>query len=138
MAAIDLARGVTFAALDPALLIATMSLVGVLLVGAVVIAFVRRWQQLQRRSSLSPSASDQLAQFRALHEQGRISEEEFRRLRAVLSEEIRKENDLPMPAPAAPAPQPSPAIQAAPPAPAPAPPPEGPKEPPPETGIRPA
>jgi len=130
MAAIELARGGTFAALDPALFIPAMSLVAALLVGAVIIAFVRRWQQLQRRSSLSPSASDQLAQFRALHEQGRISEEEFRRLRAVLSEEIRKENALPPPP--APAVPPSSVAQPAPPAP-----PET-KDPPPETGIRPA
>jgi hypothetical protein len=134
MAANELARGVTFAALDPALFIPTMALVGALLVGAVVVVFVRRWQQLQRRP-LSTSASDQLAQFRALHEQGRISEDEFKRLRAVLSEEIRKENDLPPPAVAvASAQPPSPASS-----PAPGGPPPETKEPPPtDTGIRPA
>jgi hypothetical protein len=63
------------------------------LVGAAVIAIVQRWRR--RQTSLGPSASDQLAQFRTLYEQGAISEEEYRRLRSILTGELRKEIDLP-------------------------------------------
>jgi hypothetical protein len=70
------------------------------LVGAAIITFVQRWRQ--RRPSLGPSASDQLAQFRTLYERGDISEEEYRRLRSILTGELRKAIDLP-PRPAPPA-----------------------------------
>ena len=131
MAADDLATGVIFAGLDPQLFYPAMLLIAALLVGAVVIAFVRRWQQLQQRA-VGTNASDQLAQYRQMFEKGKISEEEFKRLRAVLSEELRKEIDLPPPASA----QPAPAPQAIQPAPTNAPPPEA--NGPPDTGIRPA
>jgi hypothetical protein len=81
------------AALDPSTLVPILTLVGALLLGALVIAIIRRWRPAN--APLSPSASDQLAQFRRLYEQGAISEEEFKRLRAVLGEEIRRAIDLP-------------------------------------------
>jgi hypothetical protein len=80
-------------ALDPALMIPALSMAGALLVGALIVAMVRRWHQ--KDSSLGPSASDQLAEFRTLYEQGQISAEEFKRLRNILSEEIRREHALP-------------------------------------------
>ena len=134
MAADDLTTSVTFAALDPQLFYPAMLMIAALLIGAVVIAFVRRWQQLQQRA-VGTKASEQLAQYRLMFEKGQISEEEFKRLRAVLSEELRKEIDLPPPAPAA---QPTPPAQAIQPAqvPPPLPPPEA--NGPPDAGVRPA
>jgi len=92
MAAISIPTGI-FAALDPALLIPTLALVGALLFGAILVAFARRHRR--RSSTLCPSPSDQLAQYRSLYEKGQISEEEYKRLRAVLGTEIRRAIDLP-------------------------------------------
>src|SRR5262245_14998152 len=77
-------------------------LAAALLVGALVIVLVGRWRK--GNSNLSPNASDELAQYRALYEQGAISEEEYKKLRSLLGGEIRKNLDLaPRPAPPAPA-----------------------------------
>ncbi|MFM7149311.1 MAG: SHOCT domain-containing protein [Gemmataceae bacterium] len=87
--------------LNFALLIPVLSLVGALLAGALVIAWIRRWQKSDR--PLGPNASDQLAEFRSLYEQGAISEEEFKRLRAILGEELRRwTDDSPSKSPASP------------------------------------
>jgi hypothetical protein len=70
-------------------MVPVLALVSAILIAAAVIAIVRRWQ----RGTTTPptvSASEQLAQFRTLYEQGAISEEEFKRLRSVLGEEIRE------------------------------------------------
>src|SRR5262245_38001523 len=94
-----------------------------LLLGAVVVVLVAKWRR--SRPALSPSASDQLAQYRLLYEQGAISEEEFKKLRALLGGELRKNLDLsPAPRPA----QPAASEQMQPPTE---------PEPPPATGIRP-
>src|SRR5262249_35813579 len=74
---------------DPSFLIYSLVLVGILLLGALIIATVQRWRQLNSRGSLSPS--DQLAQFRSLYEEGALSEEEFQRLRTLLGGRIRQE-----------------------------------------------
>lgn len=103
MTATILLGSLPIAALDPTMMVPALTMVGALLVGALVIAFFRRWQQ--RTRPLGPSASDQLAQFRQLYEQGAISEEEFKRLRAVLGSEIRRASALPD-RPAEPAPPP--------------------------------
>lgn len=134
MAAPIPAGGLLFAQLDPALFVPTMLFIGALLIGAVIVAFVRRWQQVNRR--FSPSASDQLAEFRSLYERGQMTEEEFNRVRGKLNAEIRKAMDLPAPLP--PPGEPAPvnpnatAIQPAEPGPPPG------DQPPPETGIRPS
>lgn len=85
----------TVVAFDPSLMVPALAMAGALLLGALIVACVRRWQRGE--NSLSPSASDQLAKFRTLYEQGAISEEEFKRLRTVLSGEIRREHELPRP-----------------------------------------
>jgi hypothetical protein len=56
-----------------------------LLAAALIVALVRRWLH---RGEQSPSASDQLSQYRALYRRGEISQEEFDRLRAVLGGEL--------------------------------------------------
>jgi hypothetical protein len=71
----------------------TLTLVGVLLLGAVAVAVTARWRKRFRNDDLS--ASDQLAEFRSLYLEGAISKDEFERLRAVLGGEMRKELQVP-------------------------------------------
>src|SRR5262249_4945316 len=77
---------------DPRLLIAGGVFAGCLLVGAIVIAVVKRWRKKQER--VTPSASDQLNEYRALFEEGDLSKEEFERIRGRLLERMRKETGL--------------------------------------------
>src|SRR4051812_45975955 len=124
MAAID--RYGIFAAFEPKYLLPTLGLIAALLLGALIIAVVRHWRR--GSDSLSPDASDQLAQFRSLYEQGAISEEEYKRLRTVLGGELRRSLDVPARNPAATqpaAPPPSPTPPDAPPADPHQPPPDG-------------
>ncbi|HVS34233.1 MAG TPA: SHOCT domain-containing protein [Gemmataceae bacterium] len=72
-----------------------------LLAAALVIALVRRWA---RKGESSPSASDQLSQYRALYQRGEISQEEFDRLRAVLGGELTAGAKLAPPRPPVPKP----------------------------------
>src|SRR5262245_51065741 len=95
-----------------------------LVVGIVVIALANRWRR--RGGNYTISASDQLAQYRQLYEQGAISEEEFSKLRSLLGGEIRKGLDLTK-AKAPPAPAAADKVQTQPP----------PTDEPPATGIRP-
>ena len=74
-------------AFNTTFLIPTISLVGVLLTGAVVIAIVRRRLRLE---SARPEAGNELVRYRALYEQGAISEKEYHSLRALLGGEIKK------------------------------------------------
>jgi hypothetical protein len=78
--------------MDSRLLLYSSLLAGALLLGAVIIGFVRRWQQM---SSRGITANEQLAEYRALYDRGELSEEEFRRLRDLLTVQIRKESGLP-------------------------------------------
>lgn len=81
------------ARVDGSTFLPVLYLVVAFVVGALLIALVQRWRR--RNLSLGPSASDQLAHFRTLYEQGAISEEEYRRLRGILGGELRKAIDLP-------------------------------------------
>lgn len=83
---------ILLAFMDSRLLLTSALLVGALLLGAMVIAVVRRWQQMSGRGGMT--ANEQLAQFRALYERGELSEAEFRRLRDLLSGQIRHESGL--------------------------------------------
>jgi hypothetical protein len=73
-----------------------LGLIVALLVGALLVAVVRRWRNREGRP-LGPTADEQLAQFRTLYEQGEMSEEEFRKVRAVLGGQIRKQLNMPTP-----------------------------------------
>ena len=100
------------AALEWDLRLTSLVLVAALLVAAVIVALTSRWRKRINADNLS--ASDQLAEFRSLYEEGAISKEEFERLRAVLGGEIRRELDVPAakhspPAPEAVRPEGSPA-----------------------------
>jgi hypothetical protein len=94
-------RFVVLAGLDASVLLPGLYLAGALLVGAVLIAVIRRWWRGE--DDKGGSASDQLAHYRTLYERGAISEEEFHRLRGVLAPELRRSVDLP-PCPAHPGP----------------------------------
>ena len=74
-------------AIDPRFLIPAMSLVGVLLAGAVVIALVRRRLRLD---AARPDAGNELARYRSLYEQGAISEKEYHSLRVLLGGELKR------------------------------------------------
>jgi hypothetical protein len=115
------------------LLLASLCLVAALLVAAAVIALVNRWRrQRDIQEDLSPNA--QLAHFRSLYEAGTISQEEFERLRAVLSARMREELGVSKPTEAA-----SPPTGETPAPPASAPPETGIQRPDgPDSGIRPA
>lgn len=87
------------------LLATCLSLVAALLVAALVIALVKRWQR-RRAAEEDCSPSAQLAHYRALYEAGTLSAEEFERLRTVLGGRIRA--SLGVPAPSAKPPQQAP------------------------------
>ena len=105
---------------DPRLLWATLALAGVVLLGAILITLADRWRK--RPAEPPCTTDDQLAEFRSLYERGELSQEEFERIRATLSERLRQELEVPAggspppqtASPPAPA-QPSPAEQPPPP-----------------------
>jgi hypothetical protein len=66
---------------------AGLYLAGALLVAAAAIALASRWRRTPR--SATATASEQLTEFRLLYEKGEMSREEFERVRARLSTEIR-------------------------------------------------
>jgi hypothetical protein len=78
---------------DPRFLVAALALVGIILLGALIIAWLDRWR---KRSGPQPfNANDQLAHFRELYEQGELSQEEFERIRVRLTAQLRQEWDVP-------------------------------------------
>jgi hypothetical protein len=66
-----------------------VGIVGVILIGAGIIALVDRWRKRPFQARMT--ASEQLAQFRELFDKGQIQPEEFERIRAILNERIRQE-----------------------------------------------
>jgi uncharacterized membrane protein len=74
------------------MLLTSLLLAAALLVGALIIAWAARWRK--RSVSEGVSASDQLAHFRSLYEQGAISQEEFNRLRGLLGGRLKAELEL--------------------------------------------
>jgi hypothetical protein len=61
---------------------AGLVLVGVLLAGAAVLAWLERWRK--RMMSDAATGADSLAAFRLSYERGELSEDEYRRIRARL------------------------------------------------------
>jgi uncharacterized membrane protein len=68
-----------------------------LLVMALVVAWLERWRKRPEQDKMS--ASDQLARFRELYERGELSPEEFARIRTLLGDRLKEELDLPTAAP---------------------------------------
>jgi hypothetical protein len=79
---------------DIRFLLATVALVALLLLGALVIWLADRWR---KRPASRESAGDQLAHFRRLYERGEISAEEFIRIRDLLTARLMKELEPPPP-----------------------------------------
>jgi hypothetical protein len=78
---------------DPRLLWGTLVLAAAIAVGVMVIAILKRWREYE--TAEEPSANEQLAHFRQLYEQGELSDDEFARIKARLSEQLRQELDMP-------------------------------------------
>ena len=83
---------------DPRLLWASLALIAALLFGALLIAIYDRWRKRQVQDR--PPPSDQLAEFRSLYERGELSQEEFDRIKTLLTGQMREALNMP----AAPAP----------------------------------
>lgn len=62
-------------------------LVGLLLASALIVSIVQRWRDKPGR--LSPTADEELSQYRRMYERGEITHEEFQRLRMFLGGRIR-------------------------------------------------
>jgi hypothetical protein len=73
----------------------SLSLVGVLLLGALIIAIVDRWRKRPVQTTAPPG--EQLSQFRSLYERGELSQEEFDRIRARLGGRLREQLKMPAP-----------------------------------------
>jgi hypothetical protein len=86
---------ILFGAWDWDLRLTTVVLIAAILIGAAVIALTARWR---KRGSDNLSASNQLAEYRALYLEGAISKDEFERLRALLGGELRAALNVPPPA----------------------------------------
>ncbi|HMC64104.1 MAG TPA: SHOCT domain-containing protein [Gemmataceae bacterium] len=84
---------------DPRFLLGTAVLAGVLLAGAMVIAWARRWRQLEQNRP--PTTGDQLSYFRVLYERGELSQEEFEQIRARWVQELKHDSQAAGAAPAA-------------------------------------
>jgi hypothetical protein len=83
----------------------TLGIVGALLAGAIVIAYMERWRRKSGIEGLS--AGDQLTHFRKLYDQGAISQEEYERIRSQLLPGLRAEMKVSPPPQPAPAPGPA-------------------------------
>lgn len=71
---------------------ASLSLAGVLLIGALLLKWFERWRKAPTSDVLS--AGDQLAHFRELYSRGELSKTEFDQIRARLAGELRQELNL--------------------------------------------
>lgn len=79
--------------LDPQLLWATFALIAVLLIGALIFAWLDRWRKRTRREGITPV--DQLTSFRQSYDRGEISQEEYEQIRANLAPKVRQQVNLP-------------------------------------------
>jgi hypothetical protein len=69
----------------------TLTLAGIILLGALIILWIDRCRK--RSHAKRFSVKDQLAQFLELYEQGQLSQEEFGRIRAALAPQLRQERE---------------------------------------------
>jgi hypothetical protein len=76
----------------------SLGMLAILLIGALIISWVDRWRK--NPPPERPLSGDQLAHFRTLFEEGELSQEEFDRLRGLLTQRMRQELDV-TPGPAA-------------------------------------
>lgn len=103
---IRLARNVVLLAADTesqllTVMLPLIGLIAVILLGAAAFALANRWfKSTQERDA---TAVDQLSEFRRLKQEGELSDEEFRKIKSLLSDKVRSEAGLsakPAPPPA--------------------------------------
>lgn len=100
---------------DLRLLWASLALVAIILVGALVIVWLDRWRRRPKAEALS--ANEQLAHFREMYEEGELSLKEFEKIRTSLAQQLRVEFNVPAEPRDAPSPE-TPAPSEPPPSPA--------------------
>jgi hypothetical protein len=93
----------TFLAIDPVLggrlLWAALPLVGALLAGALIVYLIDRWRKREATEEEAVCApNEQLSHFRTLYERGEMSREEYDRVKALLTAQLRRELNVPAPA----------------------------------------
>jgi hypothetical protein len=78
------------------ILIPALWLVGILVVGALLLAWLKKRRE---NTTLVPTttASEQLATFRHAYEEGEMTPEEFKKVKARLSEKLREQDPMSMP-----------------------------------------
>ena len=79
-------------------ILASMSLVAVLLLGALVLLIVHRWRRNTDSDSDSSRGREQMSTFRELYEKGMLSREEYDRIRNKLSIRMLGKPEKPAPA----------------------------------------
>jgi hypothetical protein len=77
------------------ILIPALFLVAILVAGAFVLAWLKR--NRQRGDVVTTTASDQLATFRHAYEEGEMTPEEFKKVKARLTEKLRERDPMSMP-----------------------------------------
>jgi hypothetical protein len=92
----------TLLAIDPVLggrlLWAALPLVGALLAGALVLYLIDRWRKREAAEEDALCApNEQLSRFRSLYERGEMSREEYERVKALLTAQLRRELNVPAP-----------------------------------------
>jgi hypothetical protein len=101
-----LALLLTNPALGGQLIWAALPLIGALLAGALILYVIDRWRKRVAEDEEAACApNDQLSHFRTLYERGEMSREEFEKVKALLAGQLRREMNVPGPAPT-PAPPP--------------------------------
>lgn len=108
------------------LLWAALPLVGALLAAALILYLIDRWRKREAaEEEAACTPNEQLSRFRSLYERGEMSREEFERVKALLTGQLRRELNVSAPPTAEPHPIDT-NIQAASPDPQSPPPPEAP------------
>ncbi len=78
------------------ILIPALWLIGILIVGALILAWLRRSRQGTELAATT-TATDQLATFRHAYEDGELTTEEFKKVKARLTEKLRERDPMSMP-----------------------------------------
>jgi hypothetical protein len=97
---------------------AILPAVVIILLGAAIVAAVKRWRD--RSNPERASVSEQLSHFRSLYEAGELSADEFAQIRRRLGTQLKQELEIPpggeaAGTPPAPTPEPDPNIRPGPP-----------------------
>jgi hypothetical protein len=98
-----------------AILWSVLPLIGILLLGALAVYIADRWRK--RQQAISTESEEQLTSFRALFENGELTQEEYDRIRQRLGQRMLRRHPENVPTPPAPPEPPPPALPDNPPSP---------------------